>query len=526
MPRHRSTAWFALRIIALATTIACSSVAAATELDSPFGVYGGPFGDELPTLSSWFEDELGSCLAEPRWFDPATSVSPLVLSGAELISKYEESEGEIGDECVEQVGYLYVEKQLSGDGSPAFVPGKSAAELGYPNTSQYSAARTGPAPRGTPAPTQAYPGLVSQGSGFPGSSYQTRGNGANAGYSGSPGGSSYSQRAPAMLAARTFTQEVPGSQPQIPSSRARSSTANSPADSAASPKKEGETYGKKPEDPATVQRQQFLRTQSPLLKKGDIQFDIGVAYTLYEFNFPAVDATSTLVRGDLRRRTLIAPLAMRYGLNKKTQLFLNVPVGWRNTELATSPFTTSSPVDESSSYGGFGDVTLGFTRLLRSGTKSLPDVVFTLSGGLGTGEKSVLSNATQGGLGSGFGSLGGQLTFIHTYDPFVVYWGGGYNHYFAGHIEGIPVQLGDQFSYQLGTGFAINDRVTLSSGLIGAYILGTEVNDRLIKNTQQEPLRFRSAVTLLRNKKIIEPFVEIGLTQTSPAFRTGVTWTF
>ncbi len=94
-------------------------------------------------------------------------------------------------------------------------------------------------------------------------------------------------------------------------------------------------------------------------------------------------------------------------------------------------------------YGGVGDITLGATHLLRKGYKTLPDVVFTLSGGLPTGEKSLLSNATTGGLGTGYGSLGGQLIMIHTYDPFVFYWGGGCNFYFEGNIDGTPVKLGD-----------------------------------------------------------------------------------
>lgn len=285
-------------------------------------------------------------------------------------------------------------------------------------------------------------------------------------------------------------------------------------------------FGKEPTPPSPVERQQFLRTQSPLLKQGQRQFDLGAAYTLFEYNFPAIDAGGNLVRADLRRHTLICPFAVRYGWSDKTQLFLNVPVGWRGTELATSPLTTPTPVDNTSSYGGLGDITLGFTRLLRRGYKTMPDVVFTFSGGLPTGEKSLLSNATQGGLGTGFGSLGGQLIFIHTYDPFVLYWGGGCNFYFPGSIEGTPVHLGNQYLFQVGAGYALNDRATISTGLIGGYIANSTVNHQTVQNTQQEPFRFRSAVTLLRCKKIIEPFVEIGLTNTSPALRTGVTWTF
>lgn len=320
---------------------------------------------------------------------------------------------------------------------------------------------------------------------------------------------------------------APPAVPSLPGAVATPGNSAGNASSNASSNASGQTtYGKEPTPTPPAERQQFLRTQSPLLKRGKYQFDIGLAYTLFEYNFPAIDSSSALVRADLRRHTLICPFAIRYGWSDKTQLFANVPVGWRGTEVASSPLTTPAPFNDMGAYGGVGDITLGATHLLRKGYKTLPDVVFTLSGGLPTGEKSLLSNATTGGLGTGYGSLGGQLIMIHTYDPFVFYWGGGCNFYFEGNIDGTPVKLGDQYLFQVGTGFAINDRVTISSGLIGGYVGKTTVNNNIIQNTQQEPFRFRSAVTLQRCKKIIEPFVEIGLTTTSPTVRTGATWTF
>lgn len=492
MLRDRSTGILALRYAALGVIISAWMATAPAAAD-------WPFDGELPPIAAWYDDGFDWALPpsvfpydEPGYFsglfDPTIAAEPISLQPPEMMSSPDFDPMP----SVDQVGYLYVESPSAATGASVYVPSTAA-----PTTQRIVVQ-----PQSGPPQVNAM----------------------------SPPWATSSQRAPAMVASRAFVQAAPTpAAPQVPSSRKGAQQGNSNAantGTGAAAGKDDTTYGKKPEEPDPTQRREFLRTQSPLLKKGKWQFDVGLAYTLFEFDFPAIDANGTLVRGDLRRRTLVSPFAVRYGWSEKTQLFCNIPVGWRNTELATSPFTTNNSINDSSSYGGVGDITLGSTHLLRRGRQNLPDVVFTFSGGLPTGEKSVLSNATQGGLGTGFGSLAGQLVFIHTYDPFVLYWGGGYNHYFAGHIEGTPVQLGDQFSYQLGTGFAINDRVTLSSGLIGSYILGTTVNGQLIKNTQQEPLRFRSAVTLLRCKKIIEPFVEIGLTETSPAFRTGITWTF
>lgn len=285
------------------------------------------------------------------------------------------------------------------------------------------------------------------------------------------------------------------------------------------------TYGKQPDTPQP-ERRQFLRTQSPLLKRGARQYDVGVAYTLFEYNFPTIDAGGNLVRADLRRRTLIVPLSFRYGWSDRTQLYVNVPVGWRNSELATAPLNTPNPVDIGSNYGGVGDIQLGANHLLWKGCNLVPDCIVTFNAGLPTGEKSLLTNAFTGGLGTGFASLGGQIMFIHTYDPVAVFWGLGYNYYLGGDIQGVAVRLGDQFSYQFGVGYAINDRVTFSTSFTGAYVNPTSVSDAWVPNTQQEPYRLRAAVTIQRRCRIVEPFVEAGLTNTSPGVRTGITWTF
>ena len=304
--------------------------------------------------------------------------------------------------------------------------------------------------------------------------------------------------------------------PTVPPDDTDANPANSATD--------GSTYGQRPPD-TSGERRQFLRTQSPLLGRGKWQFDTGFAYSEFQYNFPTV-ANGILVRDDLRRRTLISPLALRYGVTPRLQAFANIPVGWRQTENATAPITTPFPSDISSNYVGIGDVVLGGNYLLRRGSDGVPDIVFTLSAGLPTGEKSALTNIFQGGLGTGFPSLAAQCLFIHTYDPVVVFWGGGYNHYFSGKIDNTPIQLGDQIMFQLGTGYSLNDRVTISTAFIGMYIDQVRLDGSNVPDSQQEPIRMRFATTTLRNSRIVEPFAEIGTTSTSPAFRFGVTWTF
>lgn len=137
-----------------------------------------------------------------------------------------------------------------------------------------------------------------------------------------------------------------------------------------------ERYGEAPVD----RTPQFLRTVTPLLRPGQWQYDYGFVYALQEFDFP-VHIGGNPARADLRRRTWFVPLAVRYGWNRRTQLFVNLPVGWSDTELAT-------PVDDnSSSSGGLGDMTFGITRLLHQNSCSGQSLVGTIRAVAPTGGK-------------------------------------------------------------------------------------------------------------------------------------------
>lgn len=304
---------------------------------------------------------------------------------------------------------------------------------------------------------------------------------------------------------------------------------DSPSDADAQPPAAGSdgggTYGQKP--PETRSEQTFLRTQTPLLEKGTWQFDVGAAYLMTEFDFPTLSGTD-IVRGELRRRQMIAPLALRYGLTERAQLFCNAPVGWRHNQIATNPMTDSDPFDLNDVHVGIGDLQLGASYLARKsdGKKQSPDVVLTFVATLPTGEGLMPVSVLQGGLGTGIASLGGQALVIHNYDPAVVFWGVGYRHSFERSFSGIDVQVGEEFSAQLGVGFAVNDRVTLSTSYLGGFITETEFNGQGIPNSFQESHRARFAVTIDQECRILEPFVEIGMTQQSPMTHIGVVWTY
>jgi hypothetical protein len=272
------------------------------------------------------------------------------------------------------------------------------------------------------------------------------------------------------------------------------------------------TYGAEPADAGL----QFLRQSTVLLAPGQTQFDYGVIYTWQENGFPVLLSDQTLDQAHLRSRSLLVPFGLRYGLTERAQAFVNVPVGWGHAELA------DREQHDAHATGGVGDVLFGANFLLREGFCGAADIVGTFGAIAPTGEHPFGPLPTAS-TGVGFWSVYGELLVIHTLDPAVVFWGVGYRHHFERELSGRRIQLGEEISYQVGSGFAINDRVTFSSALLGSVFTDTRVDDRILPGSVLDPMRVRMAVTVLAPcRRIIEPFVMFAITPDAPDAEIGV----
>ncbi len=287
------------------------------------------------------------------------------------------------------------------------------------------------------------------------------------------------------------------------------------------------TIGTAPEDNTL----EFLRAQTVLLKPGKSQFDIGIEYTLTENNFPILltDTMGNVVGVDdveFKGRELTVPMELRYGLLNRVQGFVQVPVGWANVQAAINNY------DEFENDGGLGDIGFGLTAQLRDAYKDCPYLIGTIAGLAPTGGDpfgvlGVISpNAPS--LGNGFWAISGNLLWVQTrYDPVVVYYGFGARYQFEREYLGIEFQPGTEFNYTLGTGFAVNERVTLSAQFFGSYIEELKANGERVEGTIQEPMNLRLAATLAKPcNRIVEPFVVFGLTDDAISANFGITWTY
>lgn len=272
---------------------------------------------------------------------------------------------------------------------------------------------------------------------------------------------------------------------------------------------------------------QFLRTQDVLLAKGKWQADMGLAYTLFDNDFPVpvVDHNGNIVsvtEGHIRTRLLYSPFGVRYGLTENVQVFGVLPVGYSSNQISTVGQS------DTNNSGGLGDFVGGASFHLLDACGDFPDVIATFGFTAPTGNFTTpLFGVVPGSnLGQGFWALQGNLLFINRLDPVVLFYGFGYRHLFERTFDNIRFQVGEQISYQFGAGFSVNDRLTLSTTLQGFYITNTSANGQFIPGTNVEPISLRFAATMAKSNRIVEPFAIVGMTDFAPRASLGVVWTF
>jgi hypothetical protein len=373
-----------------------------------------------------------------------------------------------------------------------------------------------------------------------------------------------------------------GDQPEKPETSLKANNNDEGGENGDGKKKDklatADKLGKKPEDRSL----EFLRAETVLLKPGRYQFDIGFQYTIQERNFPILLTTgaaspsvasipgtnrgsvsvvqlpgalpgayggnvnaeqagtpgtvktsvatvgSSIVGVDeahFKSRELEVPMQLRYGLFDKVQVFVGAPVGWSNTE------ADLNHLDEFRNDGGLGDIYWGTTIQFAAAEADCPYVIGTFVATAPSGGDPFTSavgiSPSGPSLGNGFWRLAGNLLFIQPLDPVTFFYGAGIRGSFEHDYVGVTLEPGLEYNYTFGLGFAINEKVTLSTQLFGEYQSRLQVNGRGIEGTSQEPISLQFAATIARPcERYVEPFIQFGLTEDAAAANIGITWTY
>ncbi|MCA9191783.1 MAG: transporter, partial [Planctomycetales bacterium] len=264
----------------------------------------------------------------------------------------------------------------------------------------------------------------------------------------------------------------------------------------------------------------FLRTVTPLLRTGQAQWDLGVLYSTNELTLPVLLPGPVANNQLYQIRTLDSILGFRYGVTDRLQWNGSTQVGWQNTQVTDGLTLTRD------NAGGIGDLKTGFNYLLYRETECRPAVIasFDLTAPTGNGRNPIAPG--NAGMGLGVWTFASDILMVKAYDPLVLFWGAGYRHYAEGRFGANYIKPGDSFQYNFGTGFGVNERVTLSAALLGSYALETQLNSQSLAGTNADIISLRLAATMIKRCNIVEPFVNFGITDRAPDATLGVVWTW
>ncbi len=264
---------------------------------------------------------------------------------------------------------------------------------------------------------------------------------------------------------------------------------------------------------------QFLRGQKVLFKPGEVQLEFGAFY--------AHDDAVTPVFPVLRLRSASANFLIRYGLAEDLEFDFDVPLVYTELESDLGPFDqltvgTTRFQSTRESAVGLGDIdwALRYGAIHEKGP--IPEVTLTVFAKSDTGD-------LDRGLGTGFWHVGTGVSLVKTIDPVVFFGSLGYT--WALEEEDVDlgrsisgdVDPGDHILYSIGMGFSLNDRVSLSMGMVGAVTSRTEINggEISVSGLEINSLQFSTTVQLAK-RLYLEPVVGFGLTDEAPDFLVGI----
>jgi hypothetical protein len=274
-------------------------------------------------------------------------------------------------------------------------------------------------------------------------------------------------------------------------------------------------------DDAKRQLDMFLRDQKVLFKKGEIELEFGLNYsqdtsTINCFNpdrntgfCPRDGNTPIFPKASIR--TIDSSYSMTYGIADDLALSFSFPYSYLELEGDFAPFEVVGDQVFHDNFSGIGDISGSLRYMAWHGDGNTPSVSLSLGAKAPTGDDDK-------GLGTGFWNIGAGISLTKAIDPVVFFGSLGYNVT----LPNNDIRPGDEISYSFGSGFSLNDRVSIKAALTGSVILRSETNGQEIPGSAQDISSLQFSSTIKISKALfIEPFVAFGLTQETSDFTVG-----
>jgi hypothetical protein len=227
--------------------------------------------------------------------------------------------------------------------------------------------------------------------------------------------------------------------------------------------------------------------------------------------------------------------SIRYGMLSWLELSLTLPIGYANR---TTNVGLAQDVSENTS--GLGDLLLQANARIVDQRQNWPGVVISLGTYLPTGHNPYnFSNYSLNAPGvaatpnpvniladefsQGDWGLRTNLQFYKTVDPFILFFGLGFDYYFPQQFSGFTVSTGLRYNYNFGFSFAASEKTTLGVTWTGEYLQDIKVDGHSVFQSGGEPTIIRlNIIQRIAKNTYLEPAVSIGLNMDAPDFVIGL----
>lgn len=265
-------------------------------------------------------------------------------------------------------------------------------------------------------------------------------------------------------------------------------------------------------------RKVFLRESAVLLHPGQWEADIAFNYTRQQKS-----TVTNFVKGGLvstERRVFESQVSFRTSPVRDVEVFVGIPLRYGSQKIER---LEPQLVEHTGSRWGFGDTTAGVKYHAFHEGMVTPDIIFSVTGIAPTGDDPYDFSPTAVTFGGGHWGAGAGVTAIKTFDPAVIFAGIDYTYRFPGDFLGGTVTPGSVINYYLGTGFALNDKLSFSGQLSGTVQAGSGSAPGGLDVRQREQMALRLALTYQASQKLyLEPSLSIGLNDNSPDSIVGI----
>jgi hypothetical protein len=209
-------------------------------------------------------------------------------------------------------------------------------------------------------------------------------------------------------------------------------------------------------------------------------------------------------------------------LFNRAEAYVAAPYIFQHVETSSASALAGTNTVATQSSSGYGDLSFGVKYHLLMENKYIPDVIVSLGVTAPTGEEKSEPILASMSAGNGFWDFTPGVQFIRTFDPVVLFWGVDFTHSMARTRNQQKEQPGDAIGYNFGMGFAINDDVSISAQVVGAYQTEWYYDNIKAAGSAREPTVLRLALTSRSHGNLyFEPSVSLGINDDAPDFSVG-----